>query len=429
MYLKVTSSLSITILVFFLVVPNVFAAGSGGIRIEAPDAEAFGKGSAFVGQADNPSAVYYNPAGLTQLKGANHFSSGFTVISPSASYTDFGGNKTQMVRQNFPIPHIYLVSDFGLEDFVFGLGGLSSWGSGTAWADDSPLRYATAEADVKNIDTLITAAYKLNEQWSFALSADHTWSTANKSKKLAQAGGADGDYNLKVKDSGWGYRLATHYTMNDHHKFGLMYRSTIQLKYRGKAFLHELNGSGDNFEGIFGGTSFETNVAEEFELPQSVILGYSYQPDNKWTFNFDIEWMDWSSIEQELVEFTEVLTAGQAAVLAGGNPANRDWDAVWSGALGTEYAWSDRLRIRGGYFQHTTPGPDENFEANLPDANKYGITGGFGYDLTENSAIDLAYNYLKYENITIDNAIASGTIKGKYEQIMHVGLITYSYEF
>ena len=55
--------------------------------------------------------------------------------------------------------------------------------------------------------------------------------------------------------------------------------------------MHELNGFGSNFEGIFGGTSFETKVAEEFELPQSVVLGYSYQPDNKWTFNIDVEWI------------------------------------------------------------------------------------------------------------------------------------------
>ena len=91
------------------------------LYVEVPDAEAFAKGSAFVGQADNPSAVYFNPAGLTQLKGKNYFSGGFAVISPSASYKDFAGNTTQMTRQNFPIPHIYLVSDFGVDNFVFGL--------------------------------------------------------------------------------------------------------------------------------------------------------------------------------------------------------------------------------------------------------------------------------------------------------------------
>ena len=46
---------------------NAFAAGSGAYRIETPDAGAFGMGSAFVGEADTPAAVYYNPAGINQM--------------------------------------------------------------------------------------------------------------------------------------------------------------------------------------------------------------------------------------------------------------------------------------------------------------------------------------------------------------------------
>ncbi len=38
-----------------------------GLRLPSQDAFATGRGEAFVATADNPSAVYYNPAGLTQL--------------------------------------------------------------------------------------------------------------------------------------------------------------------------------------------------------------------------------------------------------------------------------------------------------------------------------------------------------------------------
>src|SRR3989442_15758387 len=40
-----------------------------GIRIPNQDAEANARGNAFVATADNASAIYYNPAGITQLKG------------------------------------------------------------------------------------------------------------------------------------------------------------------------------------------------------------------------------------------------------------------------------------------------------------------------------------------------------------------------
>ncbi|MCK5180837.1 MAG: outer membrane protein transport protein, partial [Candidatus Omnitrophica bacterium] len=334
--------------------------------------------------------------------------------------------------QNFPVPHLYLVSDFGLDNFVFGLGGTSSWGLGTSWAEDSFSRYVATDSDVKNMDTMVTAAFKVNDQWSFGLSGDYDYSVANKSKKLIQLGGADGDFNLKADASGWGYRLATLFKLNERHQFGLMYRSSIQEKYRGKLFLHELNDSGSNYLAIFGGPDYETNIAVESELPQSAIIGYSYRPNDKWTLNFDAEWMDWSSIEQEWIEYTEVLTENQSAVLNGGNPVSRDWKDVWSACLGFEYGWSEALKLRGGYYYHTTPIPEENWESNLPDSDSHGLTTGFGYDITKNTVIDMAYSALLYESRTVDNAVGAGSgasLDGEYEQIMHMGLVTFSYTF
>src|SRR5881392_1187034 len=42
-----------------------------GSRIPNQDAAAIARGNAFVATADNPSAMYYNPAGITQLDGQN----------------------------------------------------------------------------------------------------------------------------------------------------------------------------------------------------------------------------------------------------------------------------------------------------------------------------------------------------------------------
>ena len=39
-----------------------------GIRVPDQDAFAVARGNAFVATADNPSAIYYNPAGITQIE-------------------------------------------------------------------------------------------------------------------------------------------------------------------------------------------------------------------------------------------------------------------------------------------------------------------------------------------------------------------------
>lgn len=56
---------------------KAFAADNGVIKLELPDAAAVGMGDAFVGEADRPSAIYYNPAGITQLDSIE-FSAGLT---------------------------------------------------------------------------------------------------------------------------------------------------------------------------------------------------------------------------------------------------------------------------------------------------------------------------------------------------------------
>jgi long-chain fatty acid transport protein len=44
-------------------------ASANGFRLADQDAFATARGEAFVATADNPSAIYYNPAGITQLEG------------------------------------------------------------------------------------------------------------------------------------------------------------------------------------------------------------------------------------------------------------------------------------------------------------------------------------------------------------------------
>ena len=47
------------------------AAHAIGVYVPDQDGEATARGDAFIAKADNPSAVFYNPAGLTQLSGWN----------------------------------------------------------------------------------------------------------------------------------------------------------------------------------------------------------------------------------------------------------------------------------------------------------------------------------------------------------------------
>src|SRR5450432_2841150 len=101
-----------------LAVPETF-----GLGFDNPDqdARATGQGEAFVAQADDASAIYYNPAGLTQLRGTE-ITSGLMASFPD-SRLQGGGPGTEM-NTMATIPHLYASTDFGMTQspWRFGLG-------------------------------------------------------------------------------------------------------------------------------------------------------------------------------------------------------------------------------------------------------------------------------------------------------------------
>src|SRR6185369_9590945 len=56
-----------------------------GLRLPNQDPEGIARGNAFVATADNPSALYYNPAGISQLPG-DQIRAGLYFISADTEY-------------------------------------------------------------------------------------------------------------------------------------------------------------------------------------------------------------------------------------------------------------------------------------------------------------------------------------------------------
>ena len=77
-----------------------------GLGFDNPDqdARATGQGEAFVAQADDASAIYYNPAGLTQIKGTE-FTSGTGRVFFPYSHLEGGGSGAEM-NTMATVPHI-----------------------------------------------------------------------------------------------------------------------------------------------------------------------------------------------------------------------------------------------------------------------------------------------------------------------------------
>jgi long-chain fatty acid transport protein len=413
---------------------NAFAAGSGSYRVETPDAGAFGMGSAFVGEADTPAAVYYNPAGINQMS-RPEVSVGDAIIAPRAQMTEASnGNTVHMQNNEFNIPNFYAVVPIIPNKLSIGVGSGSYWGTGTNWGPDSPLRYATTQASIQDVDNSLVASYQVTKQWSVAASVDNDYSRIDLNASLPSLFGSSiPGMEVKGGDDAWGYRLATMFKINDQNQVGLMYRSRIDHNYTGKIAINGMNGP--VYPGLgFSGSSFITNFEEKNVLPQSVVLGYSFKPTSKLTINVDLEWMDWSSTKYQTLSFS---SAPLQALLGSNASTPADWHSAWSESIGTQYDVTDRFRVRLGYYHHGRVIPDATFNSELPDSNSNGYTTGLGFDITKRLTLDVAYSIEIYDTRDITNSVAAnpgagvpaGTVDGKYKEFVNIGLVSLTYKF
>ena len=119
---------------------------AGGFEVPHQAAKATGQGDAYSAQADDPSAVHYNPGGLTQVKGTQA-TAGVYGIFPGFEFRGAAGD----ADSNDPIyiPHFYAVSDLGSERWRLGLGVNNVFGISEDWGDNGPLATRVTHADIR----------------------------------------------------------------------------------------------------------------------------------------------------------------------------------------------------------------------------------------------------------------------------------------
>ena len=106
-----------------LVAPSPAAAGGFYLLDRQP--RAMGRGGAFVAGADDPGALWYNPAGLGFAGEQLQIDATLTFLTIDYTRVDSGGNAQPLVQGHnapLPIPTLAGTFDFGLPDWTFGVG-------------------------------------------------------------------------------------------------------------------------------------------------------------------------------------------------------------------------------------------------------------------------------------------------------------------
>jgi long-chain fatty acid transport protein len=388
-------------------------------RIQGQGAAASAMSNAFAAQANDPSALHYNPAGMTQLKGLQ-FMAGALIVGGSTDFTSPMGVTANGDRNGtvaWPPPaHTFITAnlkDLGLTalgDLSAGIGLTVPFGSLTRWPNDGPFRTATTFSTLPLLDIKPTLAYKATENLSLGLGADiYTFTglvgEGHAERQSVWPGGlgipAGSKVELSGKGTAAGFNASLLYTAVRNADGKPL--ANIGFVYRSQATLH-LSGA------LLANGAKVSDARTTLVLPQVITGAIAIWPvrtsEREWKLEMDVDYVGWMSVRNLDVTLGSGVTIAQ--------PQN--WRSTYAVMLGTEYKWLTleslpnwEVALRGGYTNQQTQMPDLTFDPGIPSSGLHVVGGGLGLLCKEQGSFlglmrcgDLGVGSLKPNAIGVD---------------------------
>ncbi|HJV25265.1 MAG TPA: outer membrane protein transport protein [Aromatoleum sp.] len=402
---------------------------------------ASGIGNAYAGSAavaENASTIYFNPAGMTQLK-EREISMGLAAVRPSFEFKNKGS--TMLNTPALPtsggdgsdagswgaIPDAYL-SWALTKDLYAGVGFGAPFGLATEYDNDWVGRAQALKFDLKTINVNPSIAYRINDKVSIGggvswqrLEATYTRVATVLPVTSPLVGALNATKaKLDVDSDAWGWNVGALFTLSPAMKLGLSYRSSIK---------HEADG-----DITATGPSALVNAANtskakiDVELPDTFIVSVSQKLDDRWEMLGDLSRTGWSSIKKVDIKRTSGSQAGTTA-----QTLDTDFRDTWRIALGMNYRLNDAWKLKFGFAWDQTPVKDKQSRlVSLPDNDRTWLTFGGQWKVSKSNTLDLGVAYLYVPDTKIDNdqtAAGRGHVRGEYESNVWILGAQYSMAF
>ena len=401
-----------------------------------------GLGNAYAGGAaasEDADTVWTNPAGMQRIK-TNQVALAVNLIQPSFKFSNdnsqpalnqpLGGDGGDGGSLNV-VPNLYLVVPL-TKEWHFGLGINAPFGLVTEFDSSWVGRYQGVKSDIKTLNINPAISYQFGNM-AVGVGANYQQIKAtltqqvNYSAALLQAAGRGGiapgspAFNaiflathgldsfatVDGNDSAWGWNVGFEWKPDAPSRFGAAYRSAIKYHVTGNVNFDNPTVAATNLPPPLGPTigllvagvnstaTVNGGVNSDIKLPAFANLSYFRQVDPTWAFMADVQWTQWSTV-QDL-----------AFNLDSGGPLESqalNFKNVWRVSVGANYRYNDQWMFRGGLAWDQSPVQDQYRTVRLPDADRVWLATGVEYRMTNpDLRFDLGAAYLWVQNGSINN--------------------------
>ncbi|MBI5333532.1 MAG: outer membrane protein transport protein [Burkholderiales bacterium] len=398
---------------------------ASGYNFGTQSAAAQGSANANGAEAADASTVYANPAGMTRLKGTQSS----IVLNVVAPHVGFAGSSTvggsgsggDPVDLTF-VPHGYITHQIN-ERYTVGLGLFVPFGAGIDYDDNFAGRYYGQQTELKTFNLNPSLGIKLNERHSVGLGMSAQYMKAKLVRKQnglvlasrvnsalpSAMGGVAPDAEFGIEGDSWGvgFNLGYLFQPTEHTRFGVAWRSAINHKNKGDAYLDAdaLAAAIDpytaaTYEQLRASLSRTADGRADVKTPESLSFSAYHELDSRWAVMGDLTWTRHSRLQQIVIQAQPITTTY----------LQTKWDDTWRASIGTSYRYNDRLKVRLGYMYDQSPtDAASDVLPTMPDNDRQWLSLGASWQLDKKNSIDVAYSYIFIRDRSIDRYYDSAT--------------------
>jgi long-chain fatty acid transport protein len=339
-----------------------------------PGARANALGGAYTAIADDASAIYWNPAGLTQITGNSVETSAFYVVAPVTGNQSLrnvpAGQVANSADGDFPFPKIYptepgfydskdfntsavipfLGGAFHAKNIAIGAGYYGAGGGGGIF-ENKILAGAGSDTIASKLAGMygfsianVSAAKEFIPGLSFGVGIDFIgyFESQEARKDYTANGSGYSFYTFDLQQNGTGSGVQVNggllYKVRPNLRAGLVYRSGATIKITGQSIYRQGGLSG------FGipDAALQSDYEKKYHYPSTYGLALAYEPVEKLTLAAGLDQARYSPTKNDIAYKNPVPG------LFVNNTSDAKLKDVTQFRLGAEYRYTDTLTFRGG---------------------------------------------------------------------------------
>lgn len=345
---------------------------------------------AFTAVADDPSAIYYNPAGIRQVPGTE-IEGGVSYIMPHQEFKNsMNGSDTQSEFNIFD-PNLFATTQY-FQNVTFGIGVYSPFARKTNFDRTLAVYNMTHRSEIVRLDVAPTVAFDLGKYVSAGVGfvASHVYMNSKV-------------FNLEEDGDGYGYSG----------QGGILIKLPRQVHigavYRGRMTAN-LDGDG-KYSGING--NYNANV----HFPATYGVGVSWQPASRWLLSLEYDRELWSFMTDVTRHYKQPLLNQLGHSVVDGQDSDNY-------RIGIIYCFDPKNELRAGYSFVAIAVPGKNMIPAQPDYDTQVVSLGYSHYF-EKMRLDLGYEFAFTNDQKSDNQFFPGTHQA-HVNMLHLGL-TYNF--